>query len=512
MSLIVLENITHQNGEKILYKNSEMRINKGEHVALIGPNGAGKSTLLNIIAQKITPDHGTIEWHPKAKIGYLDQHQEVDPNITSEEYLKDAFKNLFEIEAKIHKIYENMAIEYKESDLIKALELQDYLTSHNFDTIDKTIGNLVSGLGINPNNMKKKLSELSGGQRGKILLAKLLLKNDDFILLDEPTNFLDIEQVEWLINFLNNYENAFLMISHDVEFINRVAKIIYAIENQKINRYVGDYNKYLELSALKADQYDKARESQQQQIAKLKDYIARNAARFSTAKSAQSRQKQLDKMDVLDERKKLVKPKMSFKYKRPNSAVVVKSQNLEIGYNFSLTAPLTFELREGQKCIVKGYNGIGKTTFLKTISNQLKPISGWCKLGDGVEVRYFEQVEKFHEYETPISYLSSRHKEVLDPEIRATLSRFGIKSELMLNPMSDLSGGEQTKVRLASLSLEPASLLILDEPTNHIDVLAKESLLEAIKEFQGTVLITTHDINFETNWADKVLNFEDLVE
>ncbi|MBY7703755.1 ABC-F family ATP-binding cassette domain-containing protein [Vibrio harveyi] len=179
-----------------------------------------------------------------------------------------------------------------------------------------------------------------------------------------------------MANFLNNYEHAFLVVSHDIDFINKISKIIFAIENQEINRYVGDYNKYLELSALKAEQYDKARESQQQQIAKLKDYISRNAARASTARSAQSRQKQLDKIEVMDQRQKLVKPKMSFKYKRPNSAVVVKAENLEIGYDFVLTEPLTFELREGQKCIVKGYNGIGKTTFLKTIANEIKPING----------------------------------------------------------------------------------------------------------------------------------------
>ncbi|SYV94804.1 putative cobalt ABC transporter ATP-binding protein, partial [Mycoplasma putrefaciens] len=202
----------------------------------------------------------------------------------------------------------------------------------------------------------------------------------------------------------------------------------------------------------------------------------------------------------MNQRQKLVKPKMSFKYKRPNSAIVVKAQNLTIGYGFALTEPLTFELREGQKCIVKGYNGIGKTTFLKTVANEISPISGSVKLGEGVEIRYFHQTEDFANQETPISYLMTRHPKMLEPEIRATISRFGVKSELMLNPLKQLSGGEQTKVRLASLSLEPASLLILDEPTNHIDVLAKESLLEAIQQFQGTVLITTHDINFETNW------------
>lgn len=511
MSVVYIEGLTHQNGGKKLYRDSTLRINKGEHIALIGANGTGKTTLLNIISGKIVPDHGTIELHPRSKIGYLDQHQDVDLTVFGIEYLKEAYKDLYDLQAKIDKIYENMAFEYKEEDLIKALAWQEELTLKGFDTIEKTIGNLVSGLGINVDNLEKQLGQLSGGQRGKILLAKLLLKNDDFILLDEPTNFLDVEQVEWLANFLRNYENSFLIVSHDEDFINKTVDIIYAIENQEINRYVGNYAKYVELSEQRAEQYNAARESQQSEIAKLKDYVARNAARASTARSAQSRQKQLDKMEVLGERHELAKPKMKFKYKRPNSAVIVKAENLEIGYVFALTHPLTFELREGEKCIVRGYNGIGKTTFLNTVAQTLNPVGGKIMLGAGVDIAYFHQVEH-NKDETPIAYLMGLHPKMLEGEVRATIGRFGVKSELMMNPMDKLSGGEQTKVRLAALSLEPASLLILDEPTNHIDVLAKEALLEAIKAFEGTVLITTHDINFETQWADKVLNFEDLIE
>ncbi|WP_031542315.1 ABC-F family ATP-binding cassette domain-containing protein [Mesoplasma photuris] len=511
MSIVLLENITHQNGGKKLYVDSSMRINNGEHVALVGPNGAGKTTLLNIIAGKIVPDHGNVEWHPKSKMGYLDQHQEVDMTILAGDYLKDAFAHLYDIEAQIHQIYADMAIEYKEEDLIKALAMQDELNVKGFDQVEKIIGNLVSGLGINVENLSKQLGQLSGGQRGKVLLAKLLLKNDDFILLDEPTNFLDVEQVEWLAGFLNTYENAFLLVSHDEEFINKTVGIIYAIENLEINRYVGNFEKYLELSELRANQYDRDRESQQQQIGKLKEYIAKNGARASTARSAESRKKQLEKIDVMDERKVQAKPKMNFKYRRPASAVIVKAENLEIGYDFALTDPLTFELREGEKCIVRGYNGIGKTTFLSTVSGDLKPISGKIMVGNGVETSFFHQIEDYGDM-TPIAYLMSNHPKMLEGEVRATIGRFGVKSELMMNPMKLLSGGEQTKVRLASLSLEPASLLIFDEPTNHIDILAKEALLEAIQAFEGTVLLTTHDINFETNWADKVLNFEDLVE
>ncbi|ATZ21261.1 ABC-F family ATP-binding cassette domain-containing protein [Mesoplasma tabanidae] len=511
MSLILLEKISHQNGGKKLYEESDMRINKGEHVALLGPNGAGKTTLLNIIAQKLVPDHGVVEWHPKAKIGYLDQHQEVDMSITGEEYLKDAFKYLFDMEAQIHKIYEDMAIEYKEEELVKALALQDELNIKGFDSIDKQIGNLVAGLGIEPDNVKRPLGSLSGGQRGKILLAKLLLKNDDFILLDEPTNFLDVEQVEWLVTFLQNYENAFLVVSHDRDFINRIVNVIYAIENLEIVRYVGNYDKYVELSALRAEQYDRTREAQQGQISKLKEYIAKNGARASTARSAQSRQKQLEKIDVMDARKVNAKPNMHFKYRRPSSTVIVKAEQLEIGYDFALTKPLTFELREGEKCIVKGYNGIGKTTFLKTIAGEIEKIGGAVEVGQGVFTNFFHQIDDFEDNETPVSYLLTRYPQMTPGEVRAKIGMFGIKSELMMNKMKELSGGEQTKVRLAALSLEPSSLLILDEPTNHIDVLAKESLLDAIKAFEGTVLITTHDINFETQWADKVLDFEDIL-
>lgn len=510
MSLIVLENITHQNGGKKLYENTGLRINHGEHVALLGPNGAGKTTLLNIISQKIVADHGEVEWHPKAKIGYLDQHQEVDMHTTGETYLKDAFADLYEMEVKIHNIYEEMAVEYNEDDLVKALAMQEELNLKGFDLIEKKIGNLISGLGIEVGNTKRPLGSLSGGQRGKILLAKLLLKNDDFILLDEPTNFLDVEQIQWLIGFLQNYENAFLVVSHDRDFINKIVNVIYSIENLEIVRYVGNYDKFVELSALRAEQYDKARESQQQEIGKLKDYISKNSARASTARSAQSRAKKLDKIDVMDIRKDLIKPTMSFKYKRPNSSVIIKSDKLEIGYDFPLTAPLTFELREGEKCIVKGYNGIGKTTFLKTAADEIKAFSGDVKIGNGVAVNFFHQVDDFEEEETPVTYLLNRHEKITPPEVRAKLGMFGIKGDLMVNKMRLLSGGEQTKVRLASLSLEPSSLLILDEPTNHIDVLAKEALLEAFKAFEGTVLITTHDINFETQWADKILDFEKM--
>ncbi|WP_424526753.1 ABC-F family ATP-binding cassette domain-containing protein [Spiroplasma endosymbiont of Glossina fuscipes fuscipes] len=510
MSLINIENLSHANGGKILYKNATVRINKGEHLALIGANGTGKTTLLSIIYGKIAPDEGIIELHPKVKIGYLDQHQALDGSLTVDQFLKLTYQHLFDIEQKIHDIYEKMSVNYDEDELVKALKLQEHLDQNGFETIDKEIRSLVDGLGIDSTRLNAKLSELSGGQRGKVILAKLLLSENDFLLLDEPTNFLDLEQVEWLARFLQNYEKAFLVVSHDIDFINKVAKVIYAIENLTINRYVGNYQQYLVLSELKNDQYDKAQKGQERLIKKLETYVAKNKARASTAKSAQSRQKQIDKMEVIEKRHELMKPKFSFKYKRPVSTTIISAEKLEIGYQFPLIQPLTFDIRDGEKCIVRGYNGIGKTTFLNTLAGNLPSLGGTLKLGNGVVIAYFHQIEAIMEM-TPIEYLKNLYPDFEEGRIRSILANFGVKSTLMQNQMIKLSGGEQTKVGLSALSLEPCSLLILDEPTNHIDVLAKEALLEAIQAFEGTVLITTHDINFNVNWADKVLDFEKMV-
>jgi ATPase subunit of ABC transporter with duplicated ATPase domains len=485
-----MHGLTHANGGKKLYENSELRLNKDEHIALIGPNGAGKTTLLNIIAQKIVPDHGEVEIHPKTKIGYLDQHQDVNGEQTVEEYLKLSFQELYDLEKKMHDIYAKMAEEYDEDELVKALKYQDILNVNDFETIDKKIGNLVTGLGIGNDKLAMPMGSLSGGQRGKVMLAKLLLSGNDFLLLDEPTNFLDIEQVEWLAKFLQNFDKAFLMVSHDNEFINKTCKIIYAIENLHLTRYVGNYEKYLEESAMLKLQHEKAVASQQQQVDKLKTYIAKNSARASTAKSAQSRQKQLEKMDLLKDWNEDAKPHFNFTYKRPSTSVVVKAKDLAIGYDHALLSELNFEIREGEKCIISGRNGIGKTTLLKTMCTEIDAFSGTIELGHNVSYAYFHQIEEMEPI-TPIQYLLNHHDKITEADAKAKLAQFGVRKQLMFQAMNTLSGGEQSKVRLSSLSLEPCSLLVLDEPTNHIDVKAKDALLEAIQAFKGTVLLTT---------------------
>jgi len=288
------------------------------------------------------------------------------------------------------------------------------------------------------------------------------------------------------------------MVSHDNDFINKTCNIIYALDNFKLTRFVGNYDKYVEEITMLREQYDKAFIAQQREIKRLETFVAKNKARASTAKSAQSRQKVLEKMDKIEQRRDLTKPNFKFNYKRPSSSVIMKAKDLVIGYDKPLLHKLNFEIREGEKCIISGKNGVGKTTFLKTASTEIKPYDGVVELGHNVHYAYFKQIEDVKGI-SPIQYLMDKFPYITESEARAKIGQFGVKNSLMMQEMQKLSGGEQTRVRLAALSLVPCSLLVLDEPTNHIDVLAKEALLEAIQEFNGTVLLTTHDINFSTN-------------
>lgn len=510
MSIVTIENLTHANGGKLLYKNANLQVNKGEHVALIGMNGVGKTTLLNIINGMITADHIDLNIHPKIKIGYLDQHQEVNLGLTVLQYLRESYQKLFERQQQMEDLYEQMAKNYSEELLNKAMKIQDELIHQGFDTISKKIGQLVDGLGINGQLLTHTLASLSGGQRAKVLLAKLLLNENDLLLLDEPTNFLDVEQINWLTKFLQNYSGAFLLVSHDRNFINTTCNIIFDIDNYLITRYVGNFESFLEQKSLYQRQYQSAYTNQRKLIEKLETYISKNAARAATAKSAESRRKQLTKINVLDKQQIQIPPQFYFKYYKTTNSIAIEAENLEIGYHQPLIKPLTFVIKTGSKWVVKGYNGIGKTTFLQTLAGNIPALAGNISLDDRMQVAYFQQIAVITNI-TPFNYLKALDIKLNDVEVRRILANFGLRNNLVMKPMNLLSGGEQTKVRLAALALKPCNLLILDEPTNHIDVLAKESLLKALQKFEGTVLITTHDTNFNNSWVDGILDFEKLI-
>ncbi|MDQ7982971.1 MAG: ABC-F family ATP-binding cassette domain-containing protein [Spiroplasma sp.] len=510
MSLITIENLSYETSNKKLYQNANLKINKGEHIALIGPNGSGKTTLLNIINQNIKPDQGKITFASNVKIGYLDQHLVVNNDLTVDQYLKTNYQALFDKETKMNDLYQAMAENYQEKMLEQALKIQHELDVSEFNTINKIINNLIIGLNIDKILLNQKLASVSGGQKSKILLAKLLLSNYDLLLLDEPTNFLDIKQINWLANFLQTYPQAFIVVSHDQKFVNQIAKIIYEIDNLVFNRYVGNYDDYLALKDLHHKQYEKKYKVQQGQIKKMQEFIAKNKAKASKAKSAQSRVKQLAKMDIMAKpQKDQLPPNFHFESKRTTNNIILSSHNLIIGYQKPLIKPINFTIKAGEKWLVSGDNGVGKTTLLQTITGYIKPLKGKINFADNLSIGYFQQIITLKDL-TAIQYLQELNNQLTDFQIKTLLANFGIKRGLMFQSIKTLSGGEQTKVQLAALSTKQYHLLIMDEPTNHLDNNAKMALLNAINKFSGSVILTTHDLNFDQTWANHSLNFSDL--
>ena len=372
---------------------------------------------------------------------------------------------------------------------------------------------MASGLGISAFGLDTKVKTLSGGQRAKVMLAKLLLDKPDVLILDEPTNFLDTAHIDWLIKFLNGFEGAALVVSHDTKFLDAITTCIADIENHKITRYNLKFDKFLEAKGVKADQYRKEYERQQQYIAKLEDFIARNIARASTSNMAKSRRKTLNKLDVIDKPSETVKPHIKFLYKPIGSKILLEVENLEVGYSNALLPPINLILERGEKLAIQGFNGIGKSTFLKTLAGKLPAISGNFKFATAVAIEYFEQDNTFHDdNQTPLDFIRGEFPLMSEKEKKRTaLALCGLKQEHLVTPLKRLSGGEQAKTTIGRLTLTPSNVLILDEPTNHLDVNAIASLKQAIKSFEGTILLVSHDKHFIKEVADKVLNMEELI-
>ena len=335
MSILNVENLTHGFGDRAIFNNVSFRLLKGEHIGLIGANGEGKSTFMNIITGKLMPDEGTIEWAKKVRVGYLDQHTDLEKGMTIRDVLSSAFAFLFDMETEMNLICDKMG-EATPEELEVYMEdlgtIQDLLTMHDFYMIDAKVEEVGRALGLTEIGLEKDVTDLSGGQRTKVLLAKLLLEKPDILLLDEPTNYLDTEHIEWLKRYLNDYENAFILISHDIPFLNSVINLIYHMDNQELSRYVGDYNKFDEVYAMKKSQLEAAYHKQQKEISDLKDFVARNKARVATRNMAMSRQKKLDKMDVIELASEKPKPEFRFKQARTPGRYIFQTSDLVIGY------------------------------------------------------------------------------------------------------------------------------------------------------------------------------------
>lgn len=511
MSILNVEHVTHGFGARQILNDASFRLLKGEHVGLVGANGEGKSTFLNIITGKLMPDEGKIEWCKHITTGYLDQYSTLSKGKTIYDVLKEAFQHLTDLEKEMLELYDKMA-DCSEDEMNTIMEdvgeIQEILDYSGYYTIDSKISEYANGLGLGEIGLDRDVSELSGGQRAKVLLAKVLLENPMILILDEPTNFLDENHIAWLKNFLQNYDNAFILVSHDIPFLNSVVNVIYHVENAVLTRYTGDYNDFMRMYELKKRQLEQAYEKQQKEIADLQDFVARNKARVATTNMAKSRQKKLDKMDVIQLAKEKIKPSFSFRPARTTGRVVIDAKNLVLGYDEPLTKPLNLQVERNQKIAVRGVNGLGKSTLLKTLLGILKPISGETELDQFVELGYFEQEENPSE-NTALEEIWNEYPSMTNAEVRAALARCGLTNEHITSQMRVLSGGENAKVRLCRLMLRDINLLVLDEPTNHLDVDAKEELKRAVKEFKGTVLMVSHEPEFYNDVATEVWNLED---
>lgn len=513
MSILEVKNLSHGFGDRAIFENVSFRLLKGEHIGLVGANGEGKSTFMSIVTGKLQPDEGKVEWSKYVTAGYLDQHAVLEKGMTVRDVLRTAFDELFKTEERINEIYMSMADEGVDVDALmeEVGELQDRLETRDFYTLDAKIDEVARALGVMDFGMDTDVTDLSGGQRTKILLAKLLLEKPDILLLDEPTNYLDAEHIAWLKRYLQEYENAFVLISHDIPFLNDVINIVYHVENQDLVRYAGDYDNFQSVYAMKKAQLEAAYERQQKEIADLQDFVNRNKARVATRNMAMSRQKKLDKMEIIELQAEKPKPEFHFKESRTPGRFIFQTKDLVIGYDRPLTkAPLNLTFERNQKVAIVGANGIGKTTLLKSLLGIIQPLEGEVETGDFIDLGYFEQ-EAEGSRQTPLEAVWDAFPALNQAEVRAALAKCGLTSKHIESQIQVLSGGEQAKVRFCLLMNRENNVLVLDEPTNHLDVDAKDELKRALQAFKGSVLMVCHEPEFYEGWTD-VWDFNELVK
>lgn len=513
MGLLEVEGLEFKYTDVNLYNKISFRIQPKEHIVLVGDNGCGKSTFMNLIAKNLIPDAGTITWLNHVTYGYLDQQLKVKKDVSIYDYLTEVFAPLLEKEKQMNAYYEALCTcnetEY-EKYLTRAQSIQEELEEKNFYQMNSTLGNVVNGLGISGYGLDTHLHHLSGGQRAKVYLAKLLLEAPDVLLMDEPTNFLDTVHIEWLAKYLIDFEKAFVVISHDEEFLRTIGEIVYCLSNKEMVRYKMRYDLYLKEKELRDEQYKNAYENQKKWMKKTEEFIQKNIVRATTSKQAKSRRKMLERVKVLEKPMHHEPMHLKFPFSKGLGDEVLKLKKLTVGYNGKpVLSDIDFLLKHNEKVVILGHNGIGKSTILKSILGILPTLSGDYVWNSSADLNYFAQEEEYDTVTTPISYLRRFYPMKTDGELRSILATAGIKGEMSLQPMANLSGGQQTKVRLALMTMKKSNVLIFDEPTNHLDIYSKAELWDSINDFPGSVILVTHEPEFYEGLVDLELKFEE---
>ncbi|HEU9576166.1 TPA: ABC-F family ATP-binding cassette domain-containing protein [Streptococcus pneumoniae] len=500
---------------EVLFDNINLQVDERDRIALVGKNGAGKSTLLKILVGEEEPTSGEINKKKDISLSYLAQDSRFESENTIYDEMLHVFNNLRRTERQLRQMELEMG-EKSGEDLDKLMSDYDRL-SENFRqaggfTYEADIRAILNGFKFDESMWQMKIAELSGGQNTRLALAKMLLEKPNLLVLDEPTNHLDIETIAWLENYLVNYSGALIIVSHDRYFLDKVATITLDLTKHSLDRYVGNYSRFVELKEQKLVTEAKNYEKQQKEIAALEDFVNRNLVRASTTKRAQSRRKQLEKMERLDKPEAGKKAaNMTFQSEKTSGNVVLTVENTAIGYDGEvLSQPINLDLRKMNAVAIVGPNGIGKSTFIKSIVDQIPFIKGEKRFGANVEVGYYDQTQsKLTPSNTVLDELWNDFKLTPEVEIRNRLGAFLFSGDDVKKSVGMLSGGEKDRLLLAKLSMENNNFLILDEPTNHLDIDSKEVLENALIDFDGTLLFVSHDRYFINRVATHVLELSE---
>lgn len=499
----------------VLFDNINIQVDERDRIALVGRNGAGKSTLLKILVGEEAPTSGEINTKRDLNLSYLAQDSRFESSNTIYAEMLNVFAGLRADEKRLRDMEMKMA-ELTGSDLDKLMTDYDRL-SEDFRqrggfTYESDIRAILNGFKFDESMWEMPISDLSGGQNTRLALAKMLLEKPELLVLDEPTNHLDIETIAWLENYLVNYQGALIIVSHDRYFLDKVATVTLDLTKHSLDRYVGNYSKFMDLKAEKLATEAKNFEKQQKEIAKLEDFVNRNIVRASTTKRAQARRKQLEKMERLDKPTESQKSaNMTFHADKVSGNVVLTVRDAAIGYDDEiLSEPISLDVKKMDAIAIVGPNGIGKTTFIKSVVGQLPFIKGTSTYGANVEVGYYDQTQSaLTPSNTVLDELWNDFATTPEVEIRNRLGAFLFSGDDVKKSVSMLSGGEKARLLLAKLSMENNNFLILDEPTNHLDIDSKEVLENALIDFDGTLLFVSHDRYFINRVATKVMEISE---
>ena len=509
--LIQLNNVTKNFVVNEVFSNVKMEINDKDRVAIVGRNGAGKSTLLKIISGEIDFDNGERTVSKDTTIGYLSQEFIVREDLSIYEEMITCFNEIIELEKELEKISYELTSENIESNpglLDKYDRLQNQVLTHKDYHYKSKIDSVLYGLDFDKEVFDKKISTFSGGEKTRLSMAKLLLSEPDLLILDEPTNHLDMENVAWLENYLSSYNGAIVIVSHDRYFIDKVVNVVYNLEFGKLKKYVGNYSNFLRQYEEDYEKNLKEYVSQQKDIKRLEEFVQKNIARASTSKMAKSRQKVLDKMEIIDNPRKDDKvANIEFRIKEQSGRDVLIINDLQVGYEEQVGQKYNFSVYKGDRLAIVGKNGIGKSTLIKTIAKKQKKLGGNIQYGSKVSLGYYDQKQaEFESSKTILNELWDEYPLMKEAEVRTVLGRFLFRGDDVLKIVRDLSGGEKARLQLAKLMLEKNNLLILDEPTNHLDITSKQVLEEALENYEGTILFVSHDRYFINKIANKVFD------